>query len=520
MANSTGSPGATGAAPAGTPRLSGRLGVGSIVFMVVAAAAPLTVVGGTVPLGITLGNGAGFPAMYAVGAVVLLFFAVGFTAMTRYVPDAGAFYTYIGAGLGRLNGLGASFLALLTYQAIQVAVYGYLGNELGVVVADLGGPQVPWWVWAAASAALVGALGYRHIDLSSRVLGVLLVAEVGIVLVVDAAVVLAGGSQEGLSTAALTPSGIAAGAPGIGLMLALAGFIGFECTAVFRDESRDPDRTIPRATYASLALIGLFYTVSAWAVVSAWGDGGAVAQAGENPVGMVVQTAEDYAGGVVADVVQVLLLTSLFACVLSFHNVLNRYVFAMANTGVLPRAWGASHPRHRSPHVASLLQTGSSLLLLAVFALTGLDPVLEVFTWMSGIATLGFVLLMLVTCVAVLVFFRRRRVDTRVWNTVVAPVIGTAGLAVATWLTASNFGLLVGGWGVGTAFLVLLAASYAVGPVVGLLRPSADPLLTGSHQAATVPHQAGGPAHPAADDHPTRNPTRTPTPATSPEPRA
>ncbi|GAA0300689.1 APC family permease [Kineococcus aurantiacus] len=490
MANTT-----VAAEPAADRRLSGRLGVGSIVFMVVAAAAPLTVVGGSVPIGISIGNGAGFPAMYAVGSVVLFFFAVGFVAMTRYVPNAGAFYTYIGAGLGRLHGLGGSFLALLTYQTIQAAVYGYLGAALGGVVADdLGGPDLPWWVWAGAAIALVGFLGYRHIDLSSKVLGVLLIAEIGIVLVVDAGVVLAGGGPEGLSTASVTPSGITAGAPGIGLMFALAGFIGFECTAVFRDEARDPDRTIPRATYVSLALIGVFYTVSAWAVVSAWGDTGALTEAADDPEGMVVQTAADYVGRVAGDTVQVLLLTSLFACVLSFHNVLNRYVFSMANTGVLPRAWGRSHGRHHSPHVASLLQTAVSVLLMGVFAAAGLDPVMQVYTWMSGVATLGFILLMLLTCVAVLVFFTRNRVDTRVWNTRVAPVVGVVGLAFTAYLTATNFGLLVGGWTVGAVFLVLTAASYLVGPLVGVLKPSADPLAIARFEAAlehptAVPHQ-------------------------------
>ncbi|WP_432548651.1 APC family permease [Kineococcus sp. SYSU DK004] len=510
MANSTSSP-AT-APPAGQRRLSGRLGVGSIVFMVVAAAAPLTVVGGSVPLGIAIGNGAGYPAMYALGGVVLFFFAVGFTAMTRHVPDAGAFSTYVGAGLGRSHGLGASFLALLTYQTIQAAVYGYLGAALGGVVADLGGPDLPWWVWAGLSIAAVGVLGYRHIDLSSRVLGVLLVGEIGVVLVVDAAVVLAGGGPEGFSTAALTPSGIASGAPGIGLMFALAGFIGFEATAVFRDEARDPDRTVPRATYAALLVIGLFYTLSAWAVVSAWGDGPAVAAALEDPEGMVVTTATRYAGAVVGDLVQVLLLTSLFACVLSFHNVVNRYVFSLANTGVLPHAWGASHPRHSSPHTASLLQTASSLAMVALFAAFALDPVMEVYTWMAGIATLGFVLLMLLTCVAVLVFFRRTRVDGRRWNTVVAPSLGVAGLALAAWLTASNFDLLVGGWTVAVVFLVLTAGSYLLGPLVAALRPGADVAAAAHLQVATVPHQAGGPAQSLAA---TAAPTDQTTPTTT-----
>ncbi|PRY13372.1 APC family permease [Kineococcus rhizosphaerae] len=500
MANTT-----VTAPPSTNRRLSGRLGVGSIVFMVVAAAAPLTVVGGSVPIGISIGNGAGYPAMYAVGSVVLFFFAVGFVAMTRYVPNAGAFYTYIGAGLGRLHGLGGSFLALLTYQTIQAAVYGYLGAALGGVVADdLGGPDLPWWVWAGAAIVVVGLLGYRHIDLSSKVLGVLLIAEIGIVLVVDAGVVLSGGGPEGFSTASVTPSGIAAGAPGIGLMFALAGFIGFECTAVFRDESRDPDRTIPRATYASLAIIGVFYTVSAWSVVSAWGDGGSVTEAAADPEGMVVQTARDYVGAVAGDLVQVLLLTSLFACVLSFHNVVNRYVFSMANTGVLPRTLGRSHGRHHSPHVASLLQTGASVVLIAVFAACGLDPVLQVYTWMSGVATLGFILLMLLTCVAVLVFFARNHVDTRLWNTKVAPVVGVLGLAFAAYLTATNFGLLVGGWTVGAVFLVLTVASYLVGPLVGVLNPAADPLAVARFEAeldhpVEVPQQVR--PTPVPEDH-------------------
>ena len=45
-------------------RLTGRLGPVAIVFMVVAAAAPLTVVAGTFPIGIAAGNGAAYPGSY------------------------------------------------------------------------------------------------------------------------------------------------------------------------------------------------------------------------------------------------------------------------------------------------------------------------------------------------------------------------------------------------------------------------------------------------------------------------
>ena len=92
--------------------------------------------------------------------------------------------------------------------------------------------------------AVTGFLGYRHIELSGKVLGVLLVCEVGIVLVINAAVIGHGGAQ-GLSTAVLHSGNFFSGAPGIALIFALAGYIGFEATAiepVHAEEGRKPGR--------------------------------------------------------------------------------------------------------------------------------------------------------------------------------------------------------------------------------------------------------------------------------------
>jgi amino acid transporter len=455
-------------------RLSGRLGAGSIVFMVVAAAAPLTVIAGSVPIGIAAGNGAGYPAMYVVAAVVLFFFAVGFTAMTRHVPNAGAFYSYIGTGLGRGAGLGSALVALISYVTVQGAVYGYVGFLIDDLVVRYGGPSVPWWIWTFVVLAITGLLGYRHIELSSKVLGVLLVAEIAIVLVMDAGIIVQGGGDEGLSTAMFQPSQILSGSPGIGLMFAIAGFIGFEATAIFRDEARDPNRTIPRATYLALALIGGFYTLSSWAIVSAWGDGSIVEQAAADPGGIVVNTTAQYVGTVAADVMQVLFVTSLFACILSFHNVLSRYAFSLGNTGVLPVVCGRSHARHASPHVASLITSTVGALLMAVCAIAGLDPVLEIFTWLAGIASVGIVVLMLLACLAVIVFFRRTGLDRRPWQSLIAPVLGAAGLGLILVLLVKNLPLLMGGstaLGVGAG--VLLAAALAAGWLLAAARPNA-----------------------------------------------
>lgn len=459
-----------GAAPtttAATHRLSGALGPGAIVFMVVAAASPLTVIAGGTPLGILLGNGVGYPAMFAAVAVVLLVFSVGLSTMSRLVPKPGAFFTYVGYGLNRRWGLASAYLALLTYTTVQVAVYAYVGFSLDMTVTSLGGPAVPWWLYTLAAVALVGYLGYRHIELSSKVLGVLLVGEIVIVLALGAAVIATGGA-EGLSLAPFAPANVLSGAPGVGLMFAAAGFIGFESTAIYRDEAREPERTIPRATYAAVILIGVFYTFGAWVLVMAEGPSRVLEVAGADPGAMVINVTGTYLGVTGAVIVNVLLLTSLFACVLSFHNVIARYQHSMAHAGTLPAALRATHPVHGSPSPSSLVQSITAGVLVVALAAAGLDPVLAVFTWLSGIATLGVVVLMALTSLAVLVFFARHRgVVASVWPTVVLPVLGLVGLTVMSVLILAYFPVLVGG---GATLTAALVATVPLALAVGYLQ--------------------------------------------------
>jgi hypothetical protein len=71
----------------------GTLGVLGIAFFVVSAAAPLTAMAGGAPVAMLLGNGPGIPLAYVVVSVILLIFAVGYTAMARHHTSTGAFYT-------------------------------------------------------------------------------------------------------------------------------------------------------------------------------------------------------------------------------------------------------------------------------------------------------------------------------------------------------------------------------------------------------------------------------------------
>jgi amino acid transporter len=306
------------------------------------------------------------------------------------------------------------------------------------------------------------------------VLGVLLLAEIAIVVVLDVVVIAAGGAQ-GLSTAVFDPVQIGSGAVGIAIMFAIASFIGFEATAVFRDEARDPQRTIPRATYLALVIVGVFYAVSSWAIVSAWGDEAAVAESAASPGTFLLSTATNWLGPVGGQVVTVLLVTSLFAAILAFHNVAARYWFALGGRA-FPAACGRTHARHGSPHVASLVQTAVGFLFIVVFAVAGLDPVAQVFAWMAGTATLGVLALMVLTCVAVLVFFARSGADRRPWNTRIAPALGLLGLLGCLVLTIGNFPTLIGGsTGLALGIGAVLVAVTAVGVVLGLVRRDVTP---------------------------------------------
>ena len=127
-------------------RLRGGLGPIAIAFMVIAAAAPLTVVGGIVPIGILIGNGLGFPVMFLVAAGILLLFAVGLTTMAPYVPKSASFFTFITRGLGTVSGVASAWLAIVCYSTVQIAVFAYFGATISQDIVILGGPEIPWWL--------------------------------------------------------------------------------------------------------------------------------------------------------------------------------------------------------------------------------------------------------------------------------------------------------------------------------------------------------------------------------------
>ena len=189
----------------------GRLGILGIVFFVVAASAPLVGMTGAVPVAIVAGNGAAAPGAYLAVGLILLVFSVGYAAMSHKMTNAGAFFAYVGKGLGRNTGVASAFISIVGYITIQLAIYGFFGGLLAGQMAALG-LDLPWWLWSILAWVVVTALSLLSVDVGAKVLGVLLVLEMLSLLVVAFAVLFSGG-PEGLDFAAsFAPQNIFVGA--------------------------------------------------------------------------------------------------------------------------------------------------------------------------------------------------------------------------------------------------------------------------------------------------------------------
>lgn len=432
---------------------TGRLGVPAVTFMIIAASAPLTVLAGGVTTTFAVTQVLGVPLAYLILGATLAIFAIGYAAMSRFVINAGAFYSYIAQGISRPVGVGASLVALVSYNAMQIGVYGLFGYQVSALLSSKLGVVVPWWVPVLVCIAIIAAFGVNRVDLSAKVLGYLVAAEFVVVITYDVAAILT--APEGVSTAALSPASLFV--PGLGAVLAfgIAAFMGFESAAIYSEESKDPKRTVARATYAAVAIIALFYALSSWAMTVGSGPSKVVADSTQNGPGVLFGLLADRTGVLVSDLAQILFITSLFASLMSFHNAVARYFFSLGREGVLPGWLGRVRRGSGAPWAGSVTQTATAGVVIVVFAVVGaswvppegvpkeLFPVLTLFSWLTNSGAMGLVLLMAVVSVAVVGYFRQDRGRVGAVPGLVAPVISAVALTVVFILILINFNVLL-----------------------------------------------------------------------------
>lgn len=411
-------------------RLTGRLGTWDIVFTVLAYNAPLTTVIAVVPLIVSIGNGLSTPLALIAAAGLMVLFAVGFTAMTKHIENGGAFYTYITAGLGRSVGLGAAIIALLGYFFFLIGNYLYIGDILQRLFAQFGLPvNLPPWTWTLLTLTSVAILGYKSITLSAKVLTVALLCEVLLVVAWEVAIGAKVG-LDGISTRwMVAESHSRNGSLGIGLLLAVTCFAGFEATAVFRDEAKDPDITVPRGTYLSIILMGGLFATAAYFFIVGYGPTLVERAVAQDGIAAPLNSIREYLGMVGVNCVQILLCSSLFAAVLALHNILSRYVFSLSQDRIFPSSLAQVHARHGSPHRASIIVSVTAALVTAFLASKRIDPY-DIYAECSGMAGYVLLVLQILTSLAVIAFFRSGH-HANIWRRLIAPL---ASLGALCWI--------------------------------------------------------------------------------------
>jgi amino acid transporter len=419
------------------------LGVGAITFFVISAAGPLVAMAGGVPVAMLLGNGAGIPAMFLVAAVILLPFAAGFTAMSQHVKNAGGFYAFAARGLGGHAAGTTAAIAIFSYTAIQVGLYGLFGASAATLLDQQLHLQLPWWLFSFAAIAGIGLLGFRQVDLSAKILSVLVIGEYFVVLILDYAVLAQAGPN--ISAASFTPAVVSSGSPWIGLLMCFSAFIGFEATTIYAEEARKPEQTIPIATYVSLLLIGSFYVFSSWCMVVGVGYKRVIPilSALADPTTFLFQLTDQYVGAWLSFIMRLLFLTSIFAALLAFHNSIARYLFALGRDLLLPHTLARTHPARRSPYIASSIQSLSAFLLVLAFVLAGADPVVVLFARVSALGTLGVIALMVIASASVFMFFRHR-LGGNFWRVRLFPPLSMVCLGAVLVLGCIHFDALAG----------------------------------------------------------------------------
>lgn len=425
----------------------GAIGLVGVVFMVVAFSAPTTAMTGNLPVAVGFGNGIGAPAGFIIATVVLTIFSIGFVALARHITAAGAFYTFVSRGWSRIPGLAAGVMSMFTYMIMEAGLIGIFSVFAKQAFADQLNIDLHWTAWAAIALIAIGVLSHFDISVAAKVLGVVLVCEIGILAITAFAVLFNGGGPDGIIWESVNPAsafrtnGLEGGIVGLGLLMAFWSWVGFESTAIYGEESKNPKRIVPQATLIAVIGIGVFYTFISWMTISGNGADQSITLAQTDPFELLYTPTREYVGEWGVVVFEWLVVFGSFACALAIHNSAARYLFAFGRDRLLWNKLGEAHPRHASPWVASATQSVFAALLLVGCYVTDADPYLDLFVLVAIQATVSLLVVQTMCSFSTIYYFHVKKEHPETanwWRTMTAPIIGGLGMIYVTYLMLSN----------------------------------------------------------------------------------
>ena len=330
--------------------------------------------------------------------------------MARKLRAAGGMFTYVSHGLGRTLGMVSGLSLAAAYTLFGASLIGGFAAFAQAKVASAFDMDPINWIWFAILGIIgISLLGYFDIPISAKILGVFLITELFIIFAFTIGVFIQGGN-DGVSIDPVLPWNAFKGiAFGLGIFIAFWSWVGFEAAPNYAEESKDPHRIIPIAVYVSCIFVGCLYTLASWASVSSYGPGNEAFDAltagtttvfgGEEAVDYLnfnVVPANELIGTWLGQLMSVFIITGAFACAAALNNAGLRYTYALGREGLLPKALGRTHPKHKTPHVAVLTQASSPSSIVLIFRFAG-RAALDVYYWIAVQGVIWIILVQALT---------------------------------------------------------------------------------------------------------------------------
>ncbi|HYH29942.1 MAG TPA: APC family permease [Pseudonocardia sp.] len=420
------------------PHLSRVLGMPSIVLFGLAYMVPLTVF---TTYGVVTELTAGhLPAAYVVTLTAMLFTAYSYGQMVRAHPYAGSAYTYTQRSFGAHLGFMTGWTLLLDYLFLPMINYLVMGIYLEAAF-----PAVPVGVWIVGAILLVTTLNILGITLVARMNFVLVAFQVVFIAVflVAAARTIAGDGLPSLAEPFL-PSG--SGVPAVleGAAILCLSFLGFDAVSTLSEETRDPQRRIPRAIMLVTVIGGATFIVVSYVghlVFPRWQEFTDVDSAALD----VMQRA---GGAALAAFFTAAYIAGCFASATASQASVSRILFAMGRDGALPRrVFGRLHRRFHTPALATVVVGLLSCVALVIS--------LELASAVISFGALVAFSLVNLSVIKHYVLDQARRSPTDLLAYAVVPGIGVL-LTLWLWTSLSGTTFAVGLAWVGAGFVYLL----------------------------------------------------------------
>ena len=383
----------------------------------------------------TAGIAAPLTIIVAVIAIALL--GNTLSQFSRAHPSTGGFITFVGKTFGGTSAVTTALLCGAGYIIAISSVLAISGGFLATTLQYYLGWNIPWIILSVLLTGGAMVMMIRGVAVSTKLAGLFFGFELLVLLVVSIAALVKNGGH--LSAAPFDPGHIKNGFSGLaaGFPLAIYLFIGWENSAALAEETGNPRRNVPRAVFASIALMGVSYLLLAYATVSGFGNNGTALAAAPIPFITV-------AHGVLASLAffaYMAGLTSTLGVLISAVNSQARLIFNAGREGLLPRWIGRVHPVRRTPVNAIFAFVGIAGAIIGVWALGhligGHGSSMVALSFFDDSSTMGTILILVVYFLANLAlpfYYRRYRpAEFSPVKHVVLPVLGMIAIGVPAY---------------------------------------------------------------------------------------